>query len=89
MQTFRIGNKNNTQLLGWSGDLNTYKVMPPELSGFRKGRCPADAIGDLATDFEGAKYRRDTSYVVYLDVCRAYEFHPHDTILFQLRFLEL
>lgn len=71
------------------GFLNTTRSSrtPPELSGFRKERCTAHAISDLATDLEVAKPKGDTAYVVFLDVCRAYDSLPHDTILHQLQSL--
>lgn len=65
--------------------LEHHEIMPPELSGFRKGRATADAICDLTTDLEIAKSAGDTVYVVFLDVSRAFDSLPHSTILAQLQ----
>lgn len=44
-------------------------------------------MSDLATDLETAKTARDSTYVVFLDVCRAYDSLPYNTILGQLQAL--
>lgn len=44
----------------------------------------ADAVSDLVTDVEAAKSASDTTYVIFLDVFRTFDFLLHDTILGQL-----
>lgn len=45
----------------------------------------SDVISDLPTDLETTKTDGDTAYLVFLNLCRAYDFLPHCTILDQLQ----
>ncbi|KAM7312260.1 hypothetical protein ISCGN_009165 [Ixodes scapularis] len=56
-------------------------ALPDRYAGFRRRRCTADAIADLATTFEDGKARRRTTGVVYLDIASAFERVLHGAIV--------
>lgn len=38
-------------------------------------------MSDLVTNLKAAKYASDTAYVIFLELCYAFNFVPHDMIL--------
>lgn len=66
--------------------LEKYEILPNELSVFRKRRGTADAVGNLCSAFEDAKFNRENDvYIVFFDVSCVFDTLPHATILNQLR----
>lgn len=64
--------------------LDATKALPGQLSGFRRHRCTADAICDIVSALEEARATRQVMYCVFLDIRKAFDALPHDTILHQL-----
>lgn len=62
----------------------TYRVIPHQLSGFRRERSAVGTVDDIVLALEDAKNRRDTAHVVFLDVFRKFDSLPHAIILQQL-----
>ncbi|KAM7282844.1 hypothetical protein ISCGN_000073 [Ixodes scapularis] len=61
--------------------LETVGALPDCYAGFRRGRCTADAIADLATTLEDGKARRRTTGVVFLDIASAFDGVLHSAIV--------
>lgn len=61
--------------------LETVEALPDCFYGFRRHRCTADAIADIATTLEEGKKKSWTTGVVLLDVSRAFDAVRHDKIL--------
>lgn len=65
--------------------LEERSVLPDELTGFRQRRGTADALGDLCSTLEDAKFNQKMMHIVVLHVCHAVDSFRDATILDQLR----
>ncbi|KAM7306770.1 uncharacterized protein ISCGN_010436 [Ixodes scapularis] len=68
--------------LDWQ--LETSGALPKQLSGFRKQRCTTDAIGSLVSDMEQSKATRQATTAIFLDIKKACDAIPHETIIAEL-----
>lgn len=65
--------------------LEETKSLPDCFSGFRPGRCTADAIGDITSSLEEARENGDSAVIILLDIKSAFDSIPHKTIIRALR----
>lgn len=59
-------------------------ILHDELTGFRKSRGTADALADLCSTLEDAKFNQNMVHIVLLDVGIPFASLPRATILDQL-----
>lgn len=64
--------------------IDATEALPDQLSGFRRHRCTADAFCDIVSALEGARATVQVMYCVFLDIRKAFDALPHDTVLHEL-----
>lgn len=64
--------------------LESRRIFPEEMAGFRRHRSPMDGVLDLVTTVQHAKSQRKIVTAVFLDVKRAYDTVSHAHVLHAL-----
>lgn len=61
--------------------LEPHQILSEDLPDFNCGRGTADPFGDLTSALEEARAKRQTTHIMSLDVCHAFDFIHHSVLL--------